>query len=61
MRYKEVTGHWPLMKAKKQCKLDEQSSPSTFSSSEVSDSGVFTTKEKGVVAEKSSAVREISA
>lgn len=61
MRFKEVKGHWPLMKAKKEYNDDkDQSTTNSRSSSDV-DNGMFVDKEEAGVVERPLPAREISA
>jgi high-affinity iron transporter len=61
MRYKEVKGHWPLMKAKKQELMeDEQSKTSIGSSPQLGESGLFKNKENENVIERALPIDEIS-
>lgn len=62
MRYKEVKGHWPLMKMKKASSMEgEQSETNVRASSEGSDGSMFAGREKGVILERPLSTKEISA
>jgi high-affinity iron transporter len=61
MRYKEVGGHWPLMKAKKQPLMEnKQSKTSIASSSQLGESGLFENKDDETVVERTLPIEEIS-
>lgn len=61
MRYKEIKGHWPLMKAKKQAPMEEeQPKTSIGSSSQLGGSGLFENKDDGNVIERALPIDEIS-
>jgi high-affinity iron transporter len=60
MRYKEVKGHWPLMKVKQQAPTKEPSKTSVSSSSELSERGLFETKGDENVIERALPIDEIS-
>jgi high-affinity iron transporter len=62
MRYREVKGHWPLMKTKRANEADEEQSNSNVrASSEGSDGGIFADKEKGDLLERPLSTQEIPA
>lgn len=61
MRYKEVKGHWPLMKAKKQTQMEhEPLKTSIGSGSQLGGSGLFENKDDENVIERSVPIDEIS-
>jgi high-affinity iron transporter len=61
MRYKEVKGHWPLGKAKKQPVMEDlQSKTSIGSSSQLGESGLFAKKDDEKVIEQVLPIDEIS-
>lgn len=62
MRYKEVKGHWPLMKAKKTSPVeDEQSKTSIGTSSQLTGSGLFEKKDdENMMIERTLPIDEIS-
>jgi high-affinity iron transporter len=61
MRYKEVKGHWPLIKAKKLPLVDDEHSKSSIgSSSQVGESRLFEKKDDENVIERALPIDEIS-
>ena len=60
MRYKEVKGHWPLMKAKQPVTEDQQSKTSIGSSSQLGESGFFEKKGDENVIERVLPIDEFS-
>lgn len=60
MRYKEVKGYWPLMKAKRQPLMGKHSKTSMGSNSQLGESGLFEKKSDENVIERALPVDEIS-